>query len=910
MLLSNFGWTGGGTGGGGGSGTVTLITASTGMNFSPITTTGGIAIDTTQVPYFSGGFGAGGLARFSAGVWSFDTNTYLTAATLTGLDVTNALGYTPVNKAGDTMGGYLILNADPISPLGAATKQYVDNISGGINFHEATYAASTTNLVANYNNGTSGVGATLTATSNGALILDGVDFSLLLPPTQPYRVLIWQQTNQIENGIYVVTSAGSPTSTWQLTRASDADNSPTGELAFGDFSLNLNGNLYGGYGFIMNATGTINIGLSNITYVQYNLAQAITAGTGLTELPANTLNIDTNQVPYYSGGFGVGGFAIYSGGNWTFDTNTYLTTSAAAATYLTITNASTTYVPYTGASGNVNLGVYNLTTPLIYGSTIASSNLTLSSTSDVTKGKIIFGTSAYDEVNNRLGIGTTTPAEKLTVSGNIIANLLTNLGYVKIYDDATFNYIESDKPTLLKTTGNNALRMSAGGSFSVQTDGSGANKLTIATSNSSPNSVTQFTSTLFAQANCQASTEVRSVLFSGIGGSSPTKTWLNGNIDTQRWFHITANTAQFTSAPSSTITNSYALYVEAAIAGTNAIITNNYAAGFLGNVIIRDALTPTNPPLLNGDLEVHKVRNGDVVAVVRNDWQGASNIAAAALVVRSDSTTQLRVSMTSNNYATAGLITAGTANLTTGGTSANRMLIGHASGTKDIIFVNGGTGAVNEIFRISQFNSIDIFDARNLTFGTTTGTKFGTSTSQKISFFNATPIVQPPAVTTLQGLVDALGSATGLGLVATSTLSSYYALYFGHTNENFNLTPQTLCFGNNVVLGMLSLAGQNDSRRVVVPRSGLVTDVTHTIQIGTLGSNEFCSLVVANVTAGTTSIASSTVQFNAQNQAYTYTLASPLVVSAGDKIELRVVTSGFVTAPQTVKEFCNVVIRC
>ena len=458
MLLSNFGWTGGGTGGGGGSGTVTLITASTGMNFSPITTTGGIAIDTTQVPYYAGGFSAG-FAKWNGAAWIFDNSTYLTTASaastyyplvgnpsgflttasLTSGVITSALGYTPVNKAGDTMTGFLILNADPSNALGAATKQYVDNLAGGgINFHEPTYAASTANLVANYSNGASGVGATLTATSNGALILDGVDFSLLLPPTQPYRVLIWQQTNQIENGIYTVTSAGGALSTWQLTRATDADNSPTGELAYGDFSLNINGTQYGGYGFIMNATGTINIGSSNITYVQYNIAQGVIAGTGLTELPANTLNIDTNQVPYYSGGFGGGGFAIYSGGNWTFDTNTYLTTVSAAATYLTIANAATTYyplvgnpsgfltsaslsgyVPYTGATTNVDLGVHNLTTPLIYGSTIASSNLTLSSTSNVTKGKIVFGTSAYDEVNNRLGIGTNTPSETLEVNGNL-----------------------------------------------------------------------------------------------------------------------------------------------------------------------------------------------------------------------------------------------------------------------------------------------------------------------------------------------------------------------------------------------------------------------------------------------------------------------------------------------------------
>lgn len=39
----------------------------------------------------------------------------------------NALGYTPVDKAGDTMLGSLQLSSDPLLPLHAATKQYVDN---------------------------------------------------------------------------------------------------------------------------------------------------------------------------------------------------------------------------------------------------------------------------------------------------------------------------------------------------------------------------------------------------------------------------------------------------------------------------------------------------------------------------------------------------------------------------------------------------------------------------------------------------------------------------------------------------------------------------------------------------------------------------------------------------------------
>jgi hypothetical protein len=53
------------------------------------------------------------------------------------------------------------------------------------------------------------------------------------------------------------------------------------------------------------------------------------------------------------------------------------------------------------------------------GGTNAGNNLTLQSTSNGTKGSIIFGTSGYDEVNNRLGIGTTAPGQKLTVNGTL-----------------------------------------------------------------------------------------------------------------------------------------------------------------------------------------------------------------------------------------------------------------------------------------------------------------------------------------------------------------------------------------------------------------------------------------------------------------------------------------------------------
>ena len=66
------------------------------------------------------------------------------------------------------------------------------------------------------------------------------------------------------------------------------------------------------------------------------------------------------------------------------------------------------YITSSALSGYLqnNVGIAGGTT--LIGGTASGENLTLSSTSNATKGKILFGTSAYDEVNNRLGIGTTT----------------------------------------------------------------------------------------------------------------------------------------------------------------------------------------------------------------------------------------------------------------------------------------------------------------------------------------------------------------------------------------------------------------------------------------------------------------------------------------------------------------------
>ena len=79
-----------------------------------------------------------------------------------------------------------------------------------------TYA-TTTNLAAFYANGTSGVGATLTGSSNGALVIDGINVVL------NDRILVKNQTSSSQNGIYKVNNAGSVSTIWSMMRATDYD---------------------------------------------------------------------------------------------------------------------------------------------------------------------------------------------------------------------------------------------------------------------------------------------------------------------------------------------------------------------------------------------------------------------------------------------------------------------------------------------------------------------------------------------------------------------------------------------------------------------------------------------------------------------------------------------------------------
>lgn len=106
----------------------------------------------------------------------------------------------------------------PTNPTDGANKQYVDTIAGSFSFLDSTVCASTVDVNATYLNGVAGVGATLTNAGTLAPIeLDNYN------PTLTERVLIKNQNNAFENGVYVVTVVGDSLTPWELTRAADYD---------------------------------------------------------------------------------------------------------------------------------------------------------------------------------------------------------------------------------------------------------------------------------------------------------------------------------------------------------------------------------------------------------------------------------------------------------------------------------------------------------------------------------------------------------------------------------------------------------------------------------------------------------------------------------------------------------------
>jgi hypothetical protein len=180
--------------------------------------------------------------------------------------------------------------AAPTGDNDAANKAYVDSVAEGLDVKESVVAATTAALAAvTYNNGASGVGATLTANANGAIAaVDGVTL------VADERVLIQDQAAALQNGIYVVTTVGTAGAPFVLTRAGDMDGSPASEVP-GAFVFVEEGTTNADNGFVCTTNAPVTMGTTAINFTQFSGAGQITAGAGLAKT-GDTLSVNVDDV--------------------------------------------------------------------------------------------------------------------------------------------------------------------------------------------------------------------------------------------------------------------------------------------------------------------------------------------------------------------------------------------------------------------------------------------------------------------------------------------------------------------------------------------------------------------------------------------------------------------------------------
>ena len=261
------------------------------------------------------------------------------------------------------------VSAAPVSNTDIVNKQYADAIASGIHFHEAVALATTAALPANtYNNGTSGVGATLTGNANGALSID----STLTIATE--RVLIKNEAAGANNGVYVVTQVGSAGTPYILTRATDFDSVGTGvdQIDEGDFFLVTSGVANLNTAWVQQTAPPITIGTTAIVFQQFAAPITYTAGTGLSESPAFTFNIaNTGTAGTYGSASQVPVFVTNAQGQVTSVTNTTISIPNSSTTATSANTASA--IVARDASGNFTAGTI---TAALSGNATTSSSTT------------------------------------------------------------------------------------------------------------------------------------------------------------------------------------------------------------------------------------------------------------------------------------------------------------------------------------------------------------------------------------------------------------------------------------------------------------------------------------------------------------------------------------------------------
>lgn len=467
----------------------------------------------------------------------------------------------------------------------------------------------------------------------------------------------------------------------------------------------------------------------------------------------------TGQNPVTAGGVTIDVASFDSSGNYTLTgvPSSYpvaiiyvFTIPALYWSNVTVTNIveydNTSLVPYSGATDNLALGTHGITATTYNGLTLTSSTgtftltnsktltvsntLTLTATDGATLaiggggtlGSNAYTSTAYAPLASPTFTGTVTIPTPFTLGATLVTSTGTQLNYlagaVGTTGTNTTNIVYSTSPNITTPTftTNITCPLIIGGTGTTST-------LTFrTTSNSGGTTGADF----IWQSGNNGATELMKLLnsgFLGIGTSSPgSKLEIRDAGSTQnavtRWSQ--PNVAHGMTAIVPTDVYAYSGWRSSTVGGyfLSALTDAGSTINALTLEGIQGATSPTKACI---ELTGWK-KNGTTVQVLA-------------------ATEQLAV-------------------FTNGGTVVNTVL---ADGSLYL----GGTASPSE--RLHVNGNLKIEDTFNLIFGTSTGTKIGTATGQKIAFWNKTPIIQPTTGITGATLV----SNGGTTITSTDTFGGY-----------------------------------------------------------------------------------------------------------------------------------------
>jgi len=299
-------------------------------------------------------------------------------------------------------GGSITGMPSPVNASDVVTKAYCDAMTSNLSQKNACLVATTAQLTATYNNGSSGVGATLTNSgSQAALSID----SVVLPLNA--RVLVKDQTsNTFQNGIFSLTNQGSGSTNWVLTRTSDFDGSigPNGGITAGSYTVIQSGSVNAGTLWVETGEGPFTVGTTPILFTKLSAAsQTLTltgdvTGTGAASIAVTVTQI--NGVALGNTAATAGHLLIGSGTNWASQTvGGDGTLNSSGSLTITKTNG----VNFTSAATTA-IGTSGATIPLLNAENTWSAQQDYTTGVSLTSGHALLLNGSADQ-NWRLGLG-------------------------------------------------------------------------------------------------------------------------------------------------------------------------------------------------------------------------------------------------------------------------------------------------------------------------------------------------------------------------------------------------------------------------------------------------------------------------------------------------------------------------